>query len=59
MTWSYFLSKNSKQKNEHIGEFRLNDFNGEPTNYVYLRKLTEKQKEMVEQCRQLDKLRVV
>ncbi len=48
-----------KDKNVHLGEFRLNSFEGKPSNYVYPRKLTESQKEMVEKCRQTGRLKVV
>jgi len=53
------LSKNSKTKNKHIGEFRLYAYDNVPTDYVAFRPLTEKQKEMVETVRQMEKTRVL
>ena len=50
--------KNSKQKNEHLGEYRLYSYGNKETDYVVLRKLTEKQKEMVANIRESEKTKV-
>ena len=53
------MSKTSKQKNEHLGEYRLYSYGNKETDYVVLKPLTKLQKEMVENVRQAEKTRVI